>query len=269
MRNLSEYLVHLLRRGTTLDRSYLSVLRDHCLVCEEVISEAPLYLKYRLCPYCRFHYSLTARERIELLVNKGSFRETNRSIASLYPLSFSSRGSYTNRLSQAQTRTGLTEAAITGGCTIADSHVMIVVLDFGFMGGSMGSVVGEKVALAFESAAKREYPLVALVSGGGARIQEGVLSLMQMAKTVAAANRLKEKKCSFHSGAFKSGNRTGVCQLCQSGGPYLRRTRLSHWPCPDENPQGGVEEAPAIGRPHRRGTPGTWTCWIVWLTVRN
>ena len=197
MRNLSEYLVHLLRRGTTLDRSYLSVLRDHCLVCEEVISEAPLYLKYRLCPYCRFHYSLTARERIELLVNKGSFRETNRSIASLYPLSFSSRGSYTNRLSQAQTRTGLTEAAITGGCTIADSHAMIVVLDFGFMGGSMSSVVGEKVALAFESAAKREYPLVALVSGGGARIQEGVLSLMQMAKTVAAANRLKEKNVPF------------------------------------------------------------------------
>ncbi|MCE2463932.1 MAG: acetyl-CoA carboxylase carboxyl transferase subunit beta [Dehalococcoidia bacterium] len=197
MRNLSEYLVHLLRRGTTLDRSYLSVLRDHCLVCEEVISEAPLYLKYRLCPYCRFHYSLTARERIELLVNKGSFRETNRSIASLYPLSFSSRGSYTNRLSQAQTRTGLTEAAITGGCTIADSHAMIVVLDFGFMGGSMSSVVGEKVALAFESAAKREYPLVALVSGGGARIQEGVLSLMQMAKTVAAANRLKDKNVPF------------------------------------------------------------------------
>ncbi len=197
MRNLSDYLVHLLRRGTTLDRSYLSVIRDHCLVCEEVISEAPLYLKYRLCPYCRFHYSLTARERIELLVNKGSFRETNRSIASLYPLSFSGRGSYTNRLSQAQTRTGLTEAAITGGCTIAGSHAMMVVLDFGFMGGSMSSVVGEKVALAFESAAKREYPLVALVSGGGARIQEGVLSLMQMAKTVTAANRLRGKQVPF------------------------------------------------------------------------
>ena len=197
MRNLSEYLVHLLRRGTTLDRSYLSVLRDHCLVCEEVIREAPLYRKYRLCPYCRFHYSLTARERIELLVNKGSFRETNRSIASLYPLSFSNRGSYTNRLSQAQTRTGLTEAVVTGGCTIADSHAMMVVLDFGFMGGSMSSVVGEKVALAFESAAKREYPLVALVSGGGARIQEGVLSLMQMAKTVTAANRLRQKQLPF------------------------------------------------------------------------
>ena len=197
MRNLSEFLVHLLRRGTTLDHTYLSVIRDHCLVCEEAISEAPLYLKYRLCPHCRFHYSLTARERIEILVDKGSFRETNRSIASLHPLSFSNRGSYPRRLSQDQTRTGLTEAAVTGRCTIAGIKAMTVVLDFGFMGGSMGSVVGEKVALAFELAAKTKTALIALVSGGGARIQEGVLSLMQMAKTVTAANQLREKQAPF------------------------------------------------------------------------
>jgi len=205
VRNLSELLVHLLRRSTTLDRIYLSVLRDRCLVCEEAISDAPQYLTYRLCPHCRFHYSLTARERIELLADKGSYRETNRSITSLYPLSFSSRapskdegeGLYASRLSRDQTRTGLTEAAVTGRCTIAGNKVMLVVLDFGFMGGSMGTVVGEKVALAFESAAKSECPLVALVSGGGVRIQEGVLSLMQMAKTVAAANQLREKQFPF------------------------------------------------------------------------
>ena len=197
MKNLSEFLVHLLRRGTTLDHIYLSVLRDHCLVCEETITEAPLYLKYRLCPYCRFHYSLTARERIELLVDEGSFRETSRSIASLHPLSFSNRGSYPKRLSQDQTRTGLTEAAVTGRCAIAGINVAMIVLDFGFMGGSMGSVVGEKVALAFEMAAKSEYPLIAMVSGGGVRIQEGILSLMQMAKTVTAANQLREKQLPF------------------------------------------------------------------------
>ena len=197
MRNLSQLLVHLLKRGTTLDRSYLSVLRDHCLVCEEPISDSPLYVKYRICPHCRFHYSLTARERIELVVDKGSYRETNRSIASLNPLSFSSRGAYPGRLSQDQARTGLTEAAVTGRCTIAGNNAMIVVLDFGFMGGSMGSVVGEKVALALETAAKSNYPLVALVSGGGVRIQEGVLSLMQMAKTVTAANQLREKRVPF------------------------------------------------------------------------
>ena len=197
MRNLSEFLVHLLRRGTTLDRTYLSELRDHCLVCEEPVGDAPTYLKYRVCSHCGFHYSLTARERIELLVDPDSFKETSSSIASLYPLSFSSRGGYRQRLSQDQTRTGLTEAAVSGRCSIAGNSAMMVVLDFGFMGGSMGSVVGEKVALAFEAAAKGNYPLIALVSGGGVRIQEGVLSLMQMAKTVTAANRLREKRMPF------------------------------------------------------------------------
>ena len=197
MRNLSELLVHLLRRGTTLDRTYLSVLRDHCLVCEEYISQAPVYLNYRLCPYCRFHYSITARERINLLADTGTFKETNRSIASLYPLSFSNRGSYPKRLSKDQTRTGLTEAVVTGRCTIDSTKATLIVLDFGFMGGSMGSVVGEKVALAFEMAAKSEQPLIALVSGGGVRIQEGVLSLMQMAKTVTAANLLREGQIPF------------------------------------------------------------------------
>ena len=197
MRNLSDLLVHLLRRGTTLDRSYLSVARDHCLVCEEAIGETFLYVNYRICPECRFHYSVTARERIDLLADEGSFKETNRSIKSLHPLSFSNRGSYPRRLAQDQARTGLTEAAVTGRCTINDIETMLVVLDFGFMGGSMGSVVGEKVALTFEEAAKAAVPLVAMVSGGGARIQEGVLSLMQMAKTVTAANRLRDKQVPF------------------------------------------------------------------------
>ena len=197
MRNLSEFLVHLLRRGANLNRTYLSVVRDHCLVCEEAISQSPRYLKYRLCPHCRFHYSLTAQERIELLVDRGSFRETNRAIASLHPLSFITRGNYPSRVSEDQTRTGLTEAAVTGRCTIFGSKAMIAVLDFGFMGGSMGSVVGEKVALAFEVSAKNDYPFIALVSGGGVRIQEGVLSLMQMAKTVTAANRLLENRIPF------------------------------------------------------------------------
>ena len=197
MRNLSEFLVYLLRRGTTLDRAYLSVIRNHCLVCEEPISEAPLYLEYRLCPYCRFHYSCTARERIELLSDHGSFKEINRSITSMYPLTFSNRGSLPKRLSQDQARTGLTEAAVTGSLKIGGNETMIVVLDFGFMGGSMSSVVGEKVALTFEAAAKSELPLIALVSGGGVRIQEGVLSLMQMAKTVTAANKIREKQLPF------------------------------------------------------------------------
>ena len=197
MRNLSEFLVHLLRKSSDLDRTYLSMVRDHCLVCEEAIGQSPLYLKYRLCPHCRFHYSLTARERIELVADEGSFKETNKAIESLYPLAFSSRGTYSTRLSEDQTRTGLTEAAVTGRCTIGGSKTSIVVLDFGFMGGSMGSVVGEKVALAFEAAAKGQSPLLAVVTGGGVRVQEGVLSLMQMAKTVTAANHARQKQVPF------------------------------------------------------------------------
>ena len=100
-------------------------------------------------------------------------------------------------LSKSQSRTGLTEAAVTGRCKIDGIEIAIVVLDFGFMGGSMGSVVGEKIALALEEAARKDLPLIALVTGGGTRTQEGVLSLMQMAKTVTAANRLKEKGLPF------------------------------------------------------------------------
>ncbi len=150
------------------------------------------YARYRVCPQCRFHYSMTARERIDSLVDPDSFHEFNRSIISLDPLSFASRDSYTRRLFSDQRRTGLTEAVVTGTCTIGGSQTMLIVLDFGFMGGTMGCVVGEKVALALERAVKRKLPAIAIVTSGGARIQEGVLSLMQMAKTSIAANRMNK-----------------------------------------------------------------------------
>ena len=199
VKNLAQLLVYLLDRGKRWQQVHLSPLRRHCLLCDQDISREPIYRRYRVCPYCRFHYSLTARDRIELLADEGSFRETNHSIVSLDPLSFSSRrgGSYKKRLSSDQRRTGLTEAVVTGRCKIDGEKAAIAVLDFGFMGGSMGSVVGEKVALAFELARKKSLPLITIVTGGGVRIQEGVLSLMQMAKTVAAANRMQEEGVPF------------------------------------------------------------------------
>ena len=193
MRNLADLLVHFLRRSTNLSHVYLSMPRDHCLVCGEDVGESPSYVQYRVCPTCGFHYSLTARERIELLADRGSFRETNRSISSIEPLTFSSRPPVSSRVSQEQKRTGLTEAVVTGHCSLGGCKAMIVVLDFGFMGGTMGSVVGEKVALALEGGAKANRPVVAIVTGGGMRLQEGVLSLMQMAKTVTAVHRLRQK----------------------------------------------------------------------------
>ena len=197
LRNLASFLVHLFGQSGTLDRVYLSVLHDRCLLCEETINESPAYLTYRVCPFCRFHYTLSARERIELLADQGSFKESYKYLKSVSPLTFSRSGPYRKMLSRDQVRTGLTEAAVTGRCRIGDVETMMVVLDFGFMGGSMGSVVGEKVALSLEAAAERELPMVAVVTGGGVRVQEGVLSLMQMAKTVAAANRLREKGMPF------------------------------------------------------------------------
>jgi acetyl-CoA carboxylase carboxyl transferase subunit beta len=197
LRDLAKFLVHLFGRDGDLERVYLSTVHDRCLLCEEPISESPAYLTYRVCPFCRFHYTLTARERIDLLADKGSFKESLRYLSSVAPLSFSRRGRYRELLSQDQNRTGLTEAAVTGRGTIEGIEAELVILDFGFMGGTMGSVVGEKVARSLETAARRELPLVALVTGGGARLQEGVLSLMQMAKTVTAANRLREAGSPF------------------------------------------------------------------------
>ena len=197
LRNLANFLVHLFNRDGEPDRAYLSVIHDRCLFCEEPISDSPSYLAYRVCPFCRFHYTVTARQRIDLLADKGTFKESYKYISSMEPLSFSRRSRYRKFFSQDQNRTGLTEAAVTGVCRIGDTETMLIVLDFGFMGGTMGSVVGEKVSMAFENAARRGIPAVAVVSGGGVRIQEGVLSLMQMAKTVTAANRLRDEEVPF------------------------------------------------------------------------
>ena len=197
MRNLANFLVHLFNRDGDADRTYLSVVHDRCLFCEEPISDSPSYLTYRVCPFCRFHYTVTARQRIELLADKGTFKESYKYVSSVDPLSFSRRSRYRKFLAQDQSRTGLTEAVVTGKCRIGDIEAIIIVLDFGFMGGTMGSVVGEKVSMAFEYAARRGMPAVAVVSGGGTRIQEGVLSLMQMAKTVTAANRLRAEEVPF------------------------------------------------------------------------
>jgi acetyl-CoA carboxylase carboxyl transferase subunit beta len=165
-----------------------------CLYCGISLTDSESFHRYRVCPECKFHHSIPARQRIELLADPGSFKETNRFLTSIDPLSFSARQPYEERIHEAQQRTGLTEAVITGVCTIGGNPTVIAVLDFGFMGGNMGGVVGEKVALAFELATRRKMPMVSVVSSGGARVQEGVLSLMQMAKTAAAAKRLHTQR---------------------------------------------------------------------------
>ena len=167
-------------------------LREYCEACSTVLVDATLYLQYRVCPSCRFHYPLTARERISLLADSGTFRESYRSIVSLgLPASSQIRRARDRR------RTGLTEAAITGRGIIGGVPVILIALDFRFLGGTMGAVIGEKVSLAFELATRRKLPVVAVITSGGAGIQDGVLSLMQMAKTAFALNGLDRKKLPF------------------------------------------------------------------------
>ena len=197
MRNLANFLVHLFGRAEGEGSTRLPVTHDRCLYCDELIRDSHSYLTSRVCPFCRFHYTITARERIELLADRGSFKESHKYLSSVAPLSFARRGRFGELLARDQNRTGLTEAAVTGRCKIDGTDVVLIVLDFSFMGGTMGSVVGEKVATALESAAKGGAPVVAVVSGGGVRVQEGVLSLMQMAKTVTAANKLRDEGAPF------------------------------------------------------------------------
>ena len=197
MRNLADFLVHFFGRSEDSNTPRLSVAHDRCLYCEEPIKDSHSYITFRVCPFCRFHYTITARERIELLADRGTFKETHKYLSSVAPISFTRRGRFGELLAQDQNRTGLTEAAVTGRCKIDGEDVMLIVLDFTFMGGTMGSVVGEKVASALEAAAKGGMSALAVVSGGGVRVQEGVLSLMQMAKTVTAANRLRDEGAPF------------------------------------------------------------------------
>lgn len=172
----------------------LQVGAPDCLICGADLSTSQLFEQLRVCPACRFHYYLSARDRIHSLVDPDSFSETHKWVQSIDPLEFSPRVSYRVRLFRDQERTGLTEAAIVGTGAIGGVNCALVAVDFGFLGGSMGLVVGEKVARLFEHAASRRLPVVAMISSGGARIQEGVLSLNQMAKTVAAARGLRRQR---------------------------------------------------------------------------
>ena len=167
-------------------------LREYCEACNIVLVDAALYLQYRVCPSCRFHYPITARERISLLADHNTFRESHRSMVSL-GLPASSR----IRRARDRRKTGLTEAAITGRGDIGGVPVMLIALDFRFLGETIGAVVGEKVSLAFEVATRRKLPVVAVITSGGAGMQDGVLSLMQMAKTSFSVNGLDRGKLPF------------------------------------------------------------------------
>src|SRR3954452_15781383 len=146
----------------------------------------------RVCAHCGHHFPVTARERIVQLADEGSWAELARELRSVNPLEFVDTRPYPERLVSAERATGLHEAILVGQAQIGEMPIALAVMDFTFLGGSMGSVVGEKFYRAAELAVDRRMPLVSVAASGGARMQEGVLALMQMAKTVAAVDELRE-----------------------------------------------------------------------------
>jgi acetyl-CoA carboxylase carboxyl transferase subunit beta len=157
-----------------------------CTECSELIHANELEKNLHCCPKCDHHYRLTAVQRVNSLADEGSFTELFTHLKPTDPLQFSDTEPYVNRYQSAQVKSGRDEAAMVGECAVHGSKVALGVLDFTFMAGSMGSVVGERLTLLMEHALKNRLPLIIVSASGGARMQESVLSLMQMAKTSAA-----------------------------------------------------------------------------------
>jgi len=160
-----------------------------CPSCGELIFRRELENSLNVCPKCGHHFQLTRDKRIELLTEPGSFREWDASLESADPLKFTGTDSYESKLKNSISKTGYREAITTGEALIGPHRVGLGVMDFSFLGASMGSVVGEKVTRLFERATFLRLPVVISCASGGARMYEGMLSLMQMAKTSAAIGR--------------------------------------------------------------------------------
>ncbi len=171
----------------------------HCPKCHADVTLAESWQNLKVCPECGHHAQFGAMARIQSLLDPGSFDETNSRLVSVDPLGFSDLQPYRERVMAAREKTGLNEGVVTGRGTIQGHEVVLAVVDFAFLGGSMGSVVGEKLTQAFELATERHVPLITVVASGGARMQEGMLSLVQMAKTTAAAQRLHDARVPYIS----------------------------------------------------------------------
>lgn len=160
-----------------------------CSGCGQILFARDFERNLKVCPRCGHHHRLSARERIALLADEGTFAERDAEVVSADPLGFPE---YPDKLSKGRANSGLPEAMVSGTCSLSGIPIVLAVADFAFMGGSMGSAVGEKIARAMEYALAQSLPIVICSTSGGARMQEGLLSLMQMAKTCAAAAKLHE-----------------------------------------------------------------------------
>ena len=178
-------------RGTSIPED----LWTKCSKCGELLYTRELERNSRVCPKCSYHFRLSARERIDLLVDADTFEEWDTDIRPTDPLEFvDGQGAYTDKLIKTQKKTGENESLITGKGMVNGRPIVLVVAEFGFLGASMGSVWGEKLARAVERAIELKVPVLTVNASGGARMHEGLFSLMQMAKTIAAFHRLGENR---------------------------------------------------------------------------
>jgi acetyl-CoA carboxylase carboxyl transferase beta subunit len=179
--------------------AYPPDLWTKCPGCAEMLFNKQLDKSLRVCPNCGHHFRISAKARIEQLVDNGSFVERDDDLAPVDSLNFVDLKPYPDRLVAAQLSTGLRDAAVWGLGAMGGRPVSLCAMDFGFIGGSMGSVVGEKVARAGEAAIAERIPLIIVSSSGGARMQEGTYSLMQLVKTMGVIERVREARVPFIS----------------------------------------------------------------------
>ncbi len=170
-----------------------------CESCGEIIFVRELEKNLWVCPKCNYHFRIRFKDYLELLLDPGEWTEYDRNIVSADPLRFKDSKRYPDRIRDARKKTELSDAVVSGVGKIGGREISIAVMDFSFIGGSMGSVVGEKIARAIERSLERKIPLIIVSCSGGARMQEGILSLMQMAKTSALLAQLQKKNLPFIS----------------------------------------------------------------------
>jgi acetyl-CoA carboxylase carboxyl transferase subunit beta len=165
---------------------------DKCQGCGEILYAEKLVQNLQVCPSCGHHFRFSPERYVEILLDEGSFEEIGEGVYSKDPLGFRDLKPYTTRLKAAEAKAGRKSAVLTGTGTLEGLGLTLAVMDFRFVGGSMGSAVGEKIARAGRTAAERKEPLIIVSASGGARMQEGIYSLMQLAKTSTALARLHE-----------------------------------------------------------------------------
>jgi acetyl-CoA carboxylase carboxyl transferase subunit beta len=199
-----------------------------CPGCDRSVTRAEVDSNFNVCPHCGYHYLISATRRIELMTDPGSFEARHTGIDSGDPLSFVVEEvdySYPKKFKRTREKSGMHEAIVTGVAKIEEAPVSLAVMDFKFMGGSMGSVVGEKICRAADDAVRERIPFVSFAASGGARMEEGILSLMQMAKTCDAVRALNEAGVPYISvmthpttgGVFASFSSLGDVILAEPG----------------------------------------------------